>query len=356
MFCTECGTELPEGSQFCPNCGAHITQAGASAPGTAGDAAFQPQTPEPERAATAQLPVIDPVPPAQGDPAPAQVTAQAAPPTGASARKGLATGAKAGIVLGAIAVVLVIVVAIGLLAPKPATSVTVSFETDGGSTISAQTVEPGDTITSPSNPEKEGYAFEGWYSDAGLTQKVGFPYIATDDDATLYAKWTKISEGDTQTQAGSTSKTYSDSSTSLNALKAYFSDMKKMSSKIATGAKHFNAKFKKGASSRDEVRIELEDLEADIYNDLADGYETAWKVTSMDVPSQYASVRDKMGTASDRLLDRIHAMTWALDAIDSMYDPTSSQIDTAIASYMQDSHRSYEQYKKLEKSISNALG
>lgn len=131
--------------------------------------------------------------------------------------------------------------------------------------------------------------------------------------------------------------------------------MKKMSSKISTGAKHFNAKFKKGASSRDEVRIELEDLEADIYNDLADGYETAWKVTSMDVPAKYASVRDKMGTASDRLLDRIHAMTWALDAIDSMYDPTSSQIDTAIASYMQDSHRSYEQYKKLEKSIGNAL-
>lgn len=184
---------------------------------------------------------------------------------------------------------------------------------------------------------------------------MSFPYIAPDSDTTLFAKWTKISKGSKKKKAGSSSNTYTDTDSTNSALKGYFSDMKKMSGRIATAANHFNAKFKKGVNSRRQVEDELSQLENDIYDNLADGYETPWKVTSMDVPSDMASVRNKMGTASDKLLDRISCMQQALQTIDGMYDPTSSQIDTAIHDYMVQSHQSYQSYKKLEASIENAL-
>ena len=40
---------------------------------------------------------------------------------------------------------------------------TVTFETDGGSTVEAQQVERGATATKPEDPTKDGYAFAGWY-------------------------------------------------------------------------------------------------------------------------------------------------------------------------------------------------
>lgn len=44
---------------------------------------------------------------------------------------------------------------------------TVSFNTDGGSTIDSITVQHGSTITKPADPTKEGYTFAGWYYDEG---------------------------------------------------------------------------------------------------------------------------------------------------------------------------------------------
>ena len=44
---------------------------------------------------------------------------------------------------------------------------TVSFNTDGGSTIDSITAQHGSTITKPTDPTKEGYTFAGWYYDEG---------------------------------------------------------------------------------------------------------------------------------------------------------------------------------------------
>ena len=69
---------------------------------------------------------------------------------------------------------------------------TVTFNTDGGSTIAAQEVEPGTPITEPSTaPAKSGYKFAGWYSDQTLTTSYNFSN-GVNESFTLYAKWTPV--------------------------------------------------------------------------------------------------------------------------------------------------------------------
>jgi uncharacterized repeat protein (TIGR02543 family) len=41
---------------------------------------------------------------------------------------------------------------------------TVKFNSDGGSSVSSQSVAAGNPVTKPTNPVKDGYTFAGWYS------------------------------------------------------------------------------------------------------------------------------------------------------------------------------------------------
>lgn len=68
----------------------------------------------------------------------------------------------------------------------------VSFEENGGSTVPDITQASGSTIDTAPVSTKDGYTLEGWYTDAGLTNKITFPYTVT-ENATLYAKWAEIS-------------------------------------------------------------------------------------------------------------------------------------------------------------------
>ncbi|UXJ69128.1 InlB B-repeat-containing protein [Lysinibacillus fusiformis] len=66
---------------------------------------------------------------------------------------------------------------------------TVSFEVDGGSTVSNQSVAHGEKASEPTPvPTKAGYTFEGWYKDAGRTQAYDFTSVIT-EATTIYAKW-----------------------------------------------------------------------------------------------------------------------------------------------------------------------
>lgn len=82
----------------------------------------------------------------------------------------------------------------GDFTPSP-TTYTVTFDSNGGSAVPAQTVENGATATVPAEPTKEGYVFVGWYSDNTLENVYDFSTAVT-ANITLYAKWNLISEND----------------------------------------------------------------------------------------------------------------------------------------------------------------
>lgn len=65
----------------------------------------------------------------------------------------------------------------------------VTFETNGGSSVSSQVVVYGGYVSEPSSPTRSGYSFGGWYTDSELTDEYDFS-TAVASDITLYAKWT----------------------------------------------------------------------------------------------------------------------------------------------------------------------
>ena len=71
---------------------------------------------------------------------------------------------------------------------------TVTFNTNGGSTVESVAVEDGKTVAKPADPTKDGYTFDGWYVDEALTTAYDFNTAVT-DNITLYAKWTEASSG-----------------------------------------------------------------------------------------------------------------------------------------------------------------
>ncbi len=67
--------------------------------------------------------------------------------------------------------------------------VTVTFNTNGGSSVDPVEVDEGSTVAEPTAPTLDGYTFDGWYTDSALTTAFDFSTDIT-ADITLYAKWT----------------------------------------------------------------------------------------------------------------------------------------------------------------------
>ena len=77
--------------------------------------------------------------------------------------------------------------------PQPQTY-SVSFITNGGSSVPARNVQQGGAISVSPDTTREGYIFEGWFTDNNtFVNKVNFPYAVT-GNITLYANWTPIEE------------------------------------------------------------------------------------------------------------------------------------------------------------------
>ncbi len=81
-------------------------------------------------------------------------------------------------------------------------SYTVTFNTNGGSSVDQQTVVYGNKPTEPTTPTKDGYTFDGWYKDEALTTPWVFGLDIISDNTTIYASWienSKITDGADQT-------------------------------------------------------------------------------------------------------------------------------------------------------------
>ena len=69
-------------------------------------------------------------------------------------------------------------------------SYTVSFDTDGGSSVSSQTITYGGHVAQPStNPTKTDNRFGGWYKDSARTIPFDFANETITGPTTIYAKW-----------------------------------------------------------------------------------------------------------------------------------------------------------------------
>ncbi|MGG2112602.1 S-layer homology domain-containing protein [Lysinibacillus pakistanensis] len=72
--------------------------------------------------------------------------------------------------------------------PPSANSYTVSFESNGGSIVTDQSVLYNTTLKEPVTT-KEGYTFEGWYKDTAFTNTWDFTKDVVTERIILYAKW-----------------------------------------------------------------------------------------------------------------------------------------------------------------------
>ena len=70
-------------------------------------------------------------------------------------------------------------------------SAAVAFYLDRSSPAQSITVKVGDRVSKPADPVKEGYVFEGWYSDSIFRTPYDFSQEVA-GDITLYAKWAQI--------------------------------------------------------------------------------------------------------------------------------------------------------------------
>lgn len=68
------------------------------------------------------------------------------------------------------------------------TKYNVTFKSDENTVINTVTVKEGNSVGEPENPVKDGYQFDGWYTDVNCTDKYDFNTVVS-ADLTLYAKW-----------------------------------------------------------------------------------------------------------------------------------------------------------------------
>lgn len=72
---------------------------------------------------------------------------------------------------------------------------TITFKTDGGTSIPDQNVIEGKTIFFPDNPNKEGFIFIQWHTNENLNSPFDQASLIT-QDITLYAEWREIEKDD----------------------------------------------------------------------------------------------------------------------------------------------------------------
>jgi len=93
-------------------------------------------------------------------------------------------------------------------------SVTITFASNGGSSVATQTVKKGEKAKQPSNPTRNGYTFRGWYLN---NKKYDFNK-EVNENITLTAEWTK---NEASNNSGSSNQNQQPSTPSTPEVKKY---------------------------------------------------------------------------------------------------------------------------------------
>ena len=78
--------------------------------------------------------------------------------------------------------------------PPSVTYYTIRFDSQGGTSVSSQSLTYGSKVKEPAVPVKEGFTFVGWYKEASCTNAWDFAKDTVTSSRTLYAKWTEEPE------------------------------------------------------------------------------------------------------------------------------------------------------------------
>lgn len=65
----------------------------------------------------------------------------------------------------------------------------VTFDSLGGTAVESQKRMYGELVEEPEHPSREGYLFDGWYQDSGLTALWNMEEDTVTESMTLYAGW-----------------------------------------------------------------------------------------------------------------------------------------------------------------------
>lgn len=93
------------------------------------------------------------------------------------------------VIIGGIALLIVLV-----LYGVAHSGYTVTFDSKGGSDVPPQTdLMYSDLLAEPEAPTREGYVFQGWYTDEGGRYRWDFEQSQVGQSMTLYALWEPVS-------------------------------------------------------------------------------------------------------------------------------------------------------------------
>ncbi|GHT56604.1 hypothetical protein FACS1894109_06090 [Spirochaetia bacterium] len=105
-------------------------------------------------------------------------------------------------ILTGLALVLAFSLGLGGCPVDGGTNYTVTFDTQGGSTIAAQTVSAGSQVSKPDNPTRASFVFADWYTAATGGTVISWP-LTVNSDITVYAGWNaEVSFGISLDQTG----------------------------------------------------------------------------------------------------------------------------------------------------------
>jgi len=91
-------------------------------------------------------------------------------------------------IIGVCIAVILLVVALELRNP----GFTITFDSRGGTDVTAVNQMYGELLEEPEPPTREGYSFSGWYTDSSCYEQWDVDTDTIQSDITLYAGWQKL--------------------------------------------------------------------------------------------------------------------------------------------------------------------